>query len=445
MSISQHTGFSKLSMQIQAATAGVSVITVLGLAIAIIMPVAEAAIYPTYMHTMRLAWIEWTRLQEIPYVLFEAVVIAFAVRRGMTLRLAWKGLSHDVRLALLALVIGIFVGSIFTSNLPAFTVAASCISIVNLLFALAAAHLLGQSRNSSVAMLMPLMVCGLVILSCYTALRFAFPPPTHLVWGGVIEWPSAIPGFISVRHFGSWSGAIAAGMGVQILFGAKSGRFELSHLFYFIAAAVTVWTGTRAAILAMIVIFLITCISLRRLPTPDAIGRAALLTGAALTAAYILLPADPTFRLINAGDYSTLQGATALRDRLWELTFLRWLDSPWFGWGTGSTFWEVDIGWPHTQPHNAVLQFLISWGVVGTAGALYLIGKAIRRVHAPGMTNAELRPLLAMLYALLFQSLLEGMLHYPRFINAIIFLFVVIVIRSRSPASSRPHNTTWAA
>lgn len=413
---------------LRSAVAAAPAVLVLAAALAIVMPVIEALVYPTYMHTMRLAWVEWTRLQELPYVLFEVLVIMAAMARGMTLRSEWDQLPRDVRPAVALLLAGVFIGSIFTSSRPAFTIATSCITVINLVFAIAALFFLRRSGTDGVSKVMPLLAIGLVVLSCYTAIRFAFPPPAHLVWGGVIEWPSAIPGFISVRHFGSWSGAIAAGFAVHILFRKESREFDWNYVFYAVAAAVTVWTGTRAAILAMVFVVGVACLSLRRLPSFAAIGRAAILTGIALVAAYVLLPEDPTFRLFHLDDYSTLRNASAGRDGLWEQTFRRWLESPWFGWGTGSTFWEVYIGWPHTQPHNAVLQFLISWGVVGASGALYLLGRAILRVHAPGMSDPDLRPLLAVLYALLFQSLLEGMLHYPRFINAIFFLFALIIV-----------------
>lgn len=421
---------SRSGVAIPSATASGAVLVALGLAIAVIMPVVEALAYPTYMHKMAIPWVEWTRLQELPYVVFEMLVIIAAIGRGMTFRSEWIALPRDVRLAAIVLLAGIWTGSVLVSNLPGYTIATSCFTMVHVGFLMAAAFLLRQSDMRGLPLLMPLMALGLVVLSAYTAIRFAFPPPAGLVPGGVIEWPSAIPGFINVRHFGSWSGAIAAGLAVHILF--KKGRPALDwhHAFYAIAAAVTVWTGTRAAILAMIFVVFVACLSLRRVPTIDTIGRAAFLTGIALVAAFIVLPDDPTFHLLSVGDYSTIEDATAGRAGLWELTVRRWLDSPILGWGTGSTFWEVYAGWPHTQPHNAVLQFLISWGLIGASGALYLLGRVVARVHAPGMRDPSLRPALAMLYALLFQSLLEGMLHYPRFISAIFFLFAVIVVQA---------------
>lgn len=86
-----------------------------------------------------------------------------------------------------------------------------------------------------------------------------------------------------------------------------------------------------------------------------------------------------------------------------------------------------------------MLQFLISWGLVGAAGALWLLGRALGAVHAHGFRDPALRPLAAMLTALLVMSLLEGMLHYPRFIMLEMVGFAVILaarsrVRSALPA-----------
>lgn len=60
-----------------------------------------------------------------------------------------------------------------------------------------------------------------------------------------------------------------------------------------------------------------------------------------------------------------------------------------------------------------MLQFLISWGIVGAAGGLWLLARAILTTHRTGMADEALRLLAATLYSLLFMNLREGMLYYP--------------------------------
>ena len=400
----------------------------LGIWIGIIMPVISALIYPTYMHSMQTPWVEWSRLLEVPFVLCEIGVILWAGRRGMDSTRMWRSLPMDIRIASAFLIFSVFASSLFISDYPLRSITISIITAIHLLFALSIFHLLRRSNVQNYRPFIMLLGAGLITLAALTFWRFATPPPASMVTGGVIEWGSALPGFISVRHFGSWTGAIAAGFLVMLLFGEEKSRGSWIHGLYFLSAAMTVWSGTRAAILAMVVTAVILVTANRKLLTIHTIGVTAILTGGAMTAAWVMLPyGDPVFMLFNQGEYASVHAMSGGRLDLWAATFQKWQTAPLLGLGSGSTFWEVYISWPHTQPHNALLQFLISWGIVGAVSALWLLGRALANVHDMAVRNASLLPMLAILYALLIMSLLEGMLHYPRFIMLIIFLFAAIM------------------
>lgn len=277
---------------------------------------------------------------------------------------------------------------------------------------------------------------GLIALATLTFWRFAFPPPASAVPGGVIEWGSALPGFINVRHFGSWTGAIATGFLVMLLFPQTKERVSRIRLLYFLSAAMTIWSGTRAAILAIVIAAALAIFVRCKMPTLQAIGVIGMLTGTSATLAWFLLPYNnPDFFLFLPSDIGSANQVTSGRIDLWAATFQKWQEAPVFGWGSGSTFWEVYLGWPHTQPHNAPLQFLISWGVIGAIPALWLLGRAVLQVHRVTLRNTSLLPLLAILYALLIMSLLEGMLHYPRFIMLIVVMFTAILAHDNNQES----------
>lgn len=400
----------------------------LGIWIGIVMPMVSALLYPTYMHSMQIAWVEWSRLLEAPFVLCEIFVILWASRAGMDSTKMWRALPVDVKIASGFLIFGVFASSFFISEYPLRSVTISMITAVHLLFAFSIFHLLRRANVQDFRPFLMLLGTGLISLAALTFWRFAFPPPASMVPGGVIEWASALPGFISVRHFGSWTGAVAAGFLAMLLLGDEKSRGSWIHGFYFLSAAMTVWSGTRAAILAMVVTAVILVTVNRRFPTIHTIGLTAVLTGSAMTAAWVLLPYDdPTFLLFTSFDATTASAMSGGRLDLWAATFQKWQTAPVLGLGSGSTFWEVYIGWPHTQPHNAVLQFLISWGIVGAVSALWLLGRALANVHVVAVHNASLLPFLAILYALLIMSLLEGMLHYPRFIMLIMVMFAAIL------------------
>lgn len=418
--------------------------TWLGAAIGVVMPVLSALLYPVYMHQMQPAWAEWTRLLELPFVCCELLVIHLALRAGYRDGPLLAALPKDIVGALGLLVAGLVVSSVFVSKNVPVSLTLSITTLIHLRFGATVfflARLEGAgpgakaALRSSVARLETWLGAGLVVLTALTAWKFLLPPPAWAVPGGVIEWPSALPGFISVRHFGSWTGAIAAGLMMALLYGPEN-RPRTTSLFYLLAAGLTCWSGTRAAVLALAVVAGIALLSLRRLPGRRAMLHVAGLSALALAGALIFAWDHRDFALFVQSDVASADAMAAGRLELWHDTFMRWRDAPLFGWGSGATFWEVNIGWAHTQPHNVVLQFLISWGLVGAAGGLWLLGRAIVATHRTAMDDAALRPLAAMLHALLFMSLLEGMLYYPRFIMPVMIALAVLL------AARAPHTAT---
>ena len=407
----------------------------LGIVLGVVMPVVAALLYPTWMHSMASGWAEWTRLLELPFVACELVVVHLAVRAGYRDAAIWRLLPRDARIAFALLLVGLTIGSVFVSRNPAGSILLSLTTLVHLRFCASVFFFARRERAGAPGALFSWLTAGLVALTVLTVWRFQLPPPAASVPGGVIEWGSALPGFINVRHFGSWTGAIAAGLMLALLYGPRD-RTRVTDLSYLLAAGLTCWSGTRAAILAMVVVALIALVSLRRWPTRTALLRVLALSALALGIALLLLPDNPDFYLYVSADGQNANAATGGRLALWQATFARWRDAPLFGWGSGSTFWEVYVGWTHTQPHNVVLQFLISWGIVGAAGGLWLLGRAIVATHRTGMDGPALRPLAGMLYSLLFMSLLEGMLYYPRFIMMIAVGFALLFAareRQRQP------------
>ncbi|HEU0042950.1 O-antigen ligase family protein [Sphingomonas sp.] len=397
----------------------------LGIAIGVVMPVLSAMIYPTYMHQMYPAWAEWTRLMELPFVACEIVIIQAAVRAGYRDGEILGKLPKDITAALALLTIGLIVGSTFSSKNVAASLALSITTVVHLRLCAAIFFLARPVQPERLSAFFPWLGAGLVALTLLTIWKFQLPPPEWTVPGGTIEWASAMPGFISVRHFGSWTGAIAAGLMIAMLYGKRE-ESRLGDLLYLLAAGLTFWSGTRAAVLAMAVVALIAWASLRRLPDARAIVRVGSLSALAMLGAIMFDPGLAEFTLFGRSDVHDASALASGRLELWHDTFMRWRDAPVFGWGSGSTFWEVYTGWSHTQPHNVVLQFLISWGLVGAAGGLWLLGRAIGATHRTGMKDDALRPLTGTLYALLIMSLLEGMLYYPRFIMLVMIGFGVL-------------------
>ena len=416
--------------------AKVSVAISLAIVLGIAMPLITAVLYPTYFTQMAQPWREITRILEVPYVLFEIVFILWAGRRGFDLTAALKMLPLDIMLAGGVLVGAMGISSIAMSSDIPFALTHSLMWLVHLCFALAVYSVLTGEHPVDGDRFLAFHTVGLILLAIYTAWWFLTVPQPSTLPFGEVRLRGALPGWIDVRHFGSWTGAIAAGFSVRILWGQEGRGMTLAHLGYTIAAGLTVWSGTRAAILAIIAVCLIFLI-MRRFPELQRIGWAALLTALSCFGAYLFLPDDPNFWLIDLAELSTVGNATDTRGDIWWFSIRIWERSPWFGLGTGSIFWEFPTADTPTQPHNVILQFLISWGIVGASSGLWLLGRGIAAVHRAGRGDIALIALLGMLYALLFQSLLEGMLHYPRFIVSIMVLGAIVLASRKLPAQGR--------
>ena len=401
----------------------------IGLLVGLIMPLVSALAYPTYMHEIPDAMTEWSRLQELPFVFSEFLVFCWALLRGMELRTYWDKIPRDCRIALSLFMVGLWGSTLLVSKVPATSLTISLSFVVQLLFALSVFHLIDGPRKKVISHLALGFGAGLAALAAFTAWRFLLPPAAHLVPGGKIEWFASLPGFINVRHFGSWTGAVLAIFTAIIIQRRDETAVNWHDAFFLLAMTMTIWSGTRAAMLAIAISCAILIISTRRFPSLRVIGRLSILTGIAGCIAFPLLPyGDSSFYLVSIVDsYGSINQVSNGRADLWAITFDKWLEAPWFGWGSGATFWEVHIiGWRHTQPHNFVLQFLVSWGIIGAIGALWLLGRAVFAAQRCALAQPKLWPLLTGIYALLVMACLEGMLHYPRFIMLIMLLFATI-------------------
>lgn len=405
------------------------------ISLGVVLPLVSALLYPTYHVQMATPAYETTRVLEMPFVLFEIGFFLWAGRRQFELGPAIGRLPRDIVVAGSVLTIVMFASAILVSTNLSYALTHSLLWLVHFAFALAVVHTITRGSGDDLDGFMTWHVAGLILLAFYTAYWFATVPPADQLPFQEIKLRGAVPGWIDVRHFGSWTGAIAAAFAVRILYGANEASLRRDAFCYTLAAGLTVWSGTRAAILAILVVTLIFMVLHRKLPSFSRIALAFVLTAVACAAAYLLLPDHPAFYLFRIEEFGSMEQLTRTRWELWSRTVELWLQSPLIGIGTGAIFWEYAPDYFPTQPHNVILQFLYSWGVIGAAAGLWILFRAIRAVHRAGRDNPASYALMAMLYGLLFQSLLEGMLHYPRFIVSIIVLGAIVWRAGQGPAA----------
>lgn len=407
---------------------------VIGIAIGIVLPLLAATLYRTYSIAVTPNWLELTRQMGLPFVAGEIAVFIWARRAGFDPAVLFGELPRFARWALLLFTGTFWISSLLISRNPSFSMALTLIWIVHLLFAGATYHLARGRTAFDVARFAAWMSIGLALLVAWTGVHFLLPPEGLVVEWGLRGWGAAVPGFISHRLFGAWAGGIAVLL-LGLLWQTSSGdatRWWLLPTFM-LAVAAAAWTGTRGAVLGLAIGGLAGMLMIGR-PAARAFFwtvPATIVLGAVIGMA--LTPyGDPAFMFFRPGTYGTVNEASSGRLAYW-LAALRVVgEHPWVGSGAGSCWWLVsDNGLRHVQPHNAVIQFLLSWGIVPTTALIGLLGWATWRVHHIARAVPAIVPLVMMLDALLAMSMVDGMLYFARFLMLVSALYAICLASAR--------------
>ena len=109
---------------------------------------------------------------------------------------------------------------------------------------------------------------------------------------------------------------------------------------------------------------------------------------------------------------------------------------PLLGAGSAASSWALpSTSQQHVQPHNVVLQFLLSWGIFGTAAALFLIARATHKAYIIARSAPLAIPFMAMVCCLLVNALFDGAFYFARHVMLMMIGFGVIFAIGRLPGS----------
>lgn len=399
----------------------------LGFLLGLVLPATAAALYRTYSIAVTPAGLEQSRQFGLPFVLAEVAIILYANRRGLEPGALIAGLDRWSRRALLLFLATFWIGAVFVSQRPAMSILWTVIWLVHLVFGAATYYLARLDRRFEPDRFAMGFALGSLLLAVWTAFHFAFPPPGLYVPHGAYGWGGAVPGFISHRLFGAWCGAVAALLLALAWIGRAGARTRWLYPAIALAAGLAIWTGTRAAVLGVVVGMAAVPLLAGRpahrsfwWKAPSAIAVAALI-------GTLLNPyGDPFFMLVRTSDTGTVNELSSGRLGYWADALAVAWRTPWLGAGAGATGWLVPAGdMYHVQPHNALVQFLLDWGLLPTTAALTMLGAATWHAHRRARTFRRIVPLVAMLDCLLAMSLVDGMLHFPRFVMLTIALLAI--------------------
>lgn len=345
-----------------------------------------------------------------PVVLAQWGVIACGWADGFRLGPALRSLSPLARMALALWLVAALAGTLLIAPDRAKAVLHLIITLGHGLFGLVLCdRLRGAWSGAARGMAVALAAGAMAYFAIVWGLVFAERATPDFTWALIGAGASNVRqlGFYGLPLLGLAAGLAATAPQAS----ARAGWCVAAMLGFFLVF----WSGGRAnagAAAVSVAVVLWLCGQAQR--TWLALGLlAAAVAGAALSE--VLKPSD-LFGFLSivertsdfGGDYSSR------RMDIWLGTLPGILDSPLVGHGEGQFRSGVAAALGRiNHPHNAAVQYLYQWGMVGTLGAAGLFWALLSRARSALAIRREAAlPALAALAGLLAMSLLEGSLFH---------------------------------
>jgi O-antigen ligase len=250
--------------------------------------------------------------------------------------------------------------------------------------------------------------------------------------------------FSHIRHAGYYLAAIAAlGIGAMAAWQRRS-EWLWAWLSTSLAFGIALWTGSRGAALAVAGSLVAGILLVPAMGRVRVWGGALSAMAAALAAVW-LAPAAPSslMGLSHAVNQTTSGDVSTGRTTIWRNVIEAIRKQPIFGYGEGQMHWVAPT-WTMAQPHNAILQVTLAWGLVGlVCVAVLAIGYAWRAIPAVRSEGGALVPAFIAMTAIAILSLYDASFYYA-LPQSIFFAFAGVItsrwnvetVGQRSPAAT---------
>ncbi|AKM07524.1 O-antigen ligase family protein [Pelagerythrobacter marensis] len=395
------------------------------------------------------AFAGWFFLADAPVILFYAVpvvavelaVIILAIVTGFDLRASFAALAPTTRLGAGLWIIAAATASLIIAADPAAAYPLLFSTIVHAVFGLALCSLMTATGGAYRRTVMCAAGAGVLLYAAvFTTIVLVELRNPAFNWIGVGI------GITNIRQLGFFGLALSC-----ISLGLSQGLDGKLRAIAGIGAAAGFWltilSGSRVAFAAAILVAIALCTLVDRQYRLRFAGLALAALAVAMPASYLLVPHEAwgLDRILSRGLIGDdINQYSSGRLAIWRDTLAAIGERPLFGHGEGQFRSQVAAaGGGLNHPHNAVLQFLYQWGIVGTAGlALMLSASAmqLRRLarHAEG-TDLAAFGTLAGLVAI---AMLEGALYhtYP----VMIAVLCLAVLNAGAPRSETRAGETGA-
>ncbi|MEM9430847.1 MAG: O-antigen ligase family protein [Pseudomonadota bacterium] len=368
---------------------------------------------------------------------FIALAVILAVLSGLQ-RTYLHGLLSRAEQAAVVLLVAVFLGTaLFVAISPVDALARGGHRVLLALTGIALVFLLSQEWRRPDLLSLALILQPLAHLPLLIAL--------YLIYAGSeppgINWLGGPPGYWHVRIWGmTLAAAAAAAFGLYV--GAERRPHALAFVALTLLSAMLAWSGSRGSIVGLLGGILLTALVFpRRTLSALPVTAVALLLGALLS----LIPMAPLYpygllggvaETLSAGD---LNGASAGRLGMWRDALGLIADRPLFGHGHDQYVLIYEDGPIRaTHPHNALVQILIDWGLVGGAAALFLLfslwWRGTARIRAEGAWTKLSG--FAVLATMAGASMFDGVLYHEGPLLIVAIAYAILFARPLEPARS---------
>jgi len=312
--------------------------------------------------------------------LIQLIVICIGMQNGLSIASAWRGLPQITQFALPLLaalcMIPWFMGAEDPGRIPM----AIIVFLVHIIFTLFLFELLSRFSEAQRAFLAKCIASGVAAYCAVWAVSLFFYLPKDE------GWVVLVPGVTNVRGLGFF---VVAGffMALAALPEDKATSFfskdhVLPFLLAFIACLLGFWTGSRGSIFAIVVALGLLILFAPRYWKPILLFGGLALALAALVSLFLPIP-NPSYGIIRfappAGEGADVSSG---RVAMWLEAIPKILERPIFGWGLDQ-FQLIQFASfrGYRQPHNVVLQSLISTGFIGSALLAVAVLPVVRRAR----------------------------------------------------------------
>ncbi len=351
----------------------------------------------------------------LPSMLWEVIFIYLAVKAGFSIVKEIAGLPNFARWMLVIWLCFVFLTPAIAAE-KGLAIWSSFCWMIHAIFGLSALHFartLNRDNGTIWQMRFALWFGFGALAAAFYVIGFIYLTGLDSKY----DWVRSLPGFTHIRHFGYISlpaMALAAG---ALLNARARNRWIFAALFV-VNLAFTIWMGSRAPLLALGGGALLVMALIKPARNWRFVIHLVLAAFAGIVLSQ-LIPSPPTnvfnalarFERQSHGDAEEMSSG---RSEIWKQTGAFILAKPITGYGS-QQFRELVPAAINTyrHPHNAILQFLFDWGLIGGGAALLLLGllfgKAMRGAHALGAHSV---PFLLAGTSMLGFSMLDGILFY---------------------------------